>query len=142
MANKDLSNISYDPLDDFFGDFGKSLLNSVAGGNNRMKTDVIDHDDHYEVVSELPGFQKQDIDIQYSDDTLSIHAVHDLKKEVRDDDGHVVNQERRSSDVSRSFYLPDVQKDQISATYDGGLLKIELPKSAKEEQTSKSIDIN
>lgn len=45
-----------------------------------MKTDVIDHDDHYEVVSELPGFQKQDIDIQYSDDTLSIHAVHDLKK--------------------------------------------------------------
>ncbi|USS84551.1 Hsp20/alpha crystallin family protein [Fructilactobacillus myrtifloralis] len=141
MARNEIQNNGYNPLDDFFGNFGKSLLSSVAG-DNRMKTDIIEHDQDFEVVVELPGFQKQDIHLTYDDGTLSIHATHDINAEVQNDDGRVLNQERRSMDVSRSFYLPDVDDQGISASYDGGLLKVILPKAPHDEGDNHQIEIN
>ncbi|ANZ57514.1 molecular chaperone [Fructilactobacillus lindneri] len=141
MAKKELGTNNYGPLDDFFGDLGKSFLSSVAG-NNKMKTDVIEHDHDYEVVAELPGFKKKDIELSYEDGILTIHAVHDLDTEVQNDDGHVLNHERRSMDVTRSFELPDVKDNEISANYDGGILRVILPKAPREEGNNNTIPIN
>ncbi|TPR12933.1 Hsp20/alpha crystallin family protein [Apilactobacillus timberlakei] len=117
-----------DPMESFFGDFGKNFTNT-----SKMKTDVIENDKSFEVNAELPGFKKADIDIDYRNDTLSIHAVHDLNKDQKDKDGQLIRSERTSSNVSRAFYLPNVENDKISASYDGGILKINLPKEAKDK---------
>ncbi|CAI2609784.1 Hsp20/alpha crystallin family protein [Apilactobacillus apinorum] len=137
LRNRDFD--VFDPMSDFFGDFGKNFFNSVAG--NQMKTDVIENEDNYVVSSELPGFKKDDIHLDYDNDTLSIHASHNLNKEDTNKEGKVLRKERTSSNVARSFYLPDVEIDQISAKYDGGILKIELPKSTQ-KQAAHKISIN
>lgn len=139
MANELRNNVFnsfMDPMEDFFSGFGKNMVNS-----SKMKTDVIEHDKDYQVNVELPGFKKEDIDLDYRNDTLSIHAVHDLNKEFKDNNGKLLRSERTSSDVSRAFYLPNVEADHINAGYDGGILSITLPKSV-EKESKHSISIN
>ncbi|MBW1604912.1 Hsp20/alpha crystallin family protein [Lactobacillus sp. Sy-1] len=135
MTN-DLRNVdaALDPMDAFFGNFGKSFLSSVSG--NQMKTDVVENNDNYEVDSELPGFKKNDIKLDYNDDTLSVHAVHDLTKEDSDKQGNVLRRERSSSNVARSFYIPGIDDSKISASYDGGILKITLPKRVNDKKNT------
>ncbi|MHA8137995.1 Hsp20/alpha crystallin family protein [Lactobacillaceae bacterium Scapto_B20] len=140
MAN-DLSDMNsrLDPMDAFLGDFGKSFLSSYAG--NQMKTDVVENNDNYEVDSELPGFKKNDIKLDYNDDTLNVRAVHDLTKEDNDENGNVLRRERSSSNIARSFYLPSVDSSKIKATYDGGMLKITLPKRSEDQRKGTKISI-
>ncbi|USS90540.1 Hsp20/alpha crystallin family protein [Fructilactobacillus carniphilus] len=140
MARNEMQNNGRNPLDDFFGNFGKSLLTSVAG-DNQMKTDVIEHQTDYEVIVELPGFKKQDIHLTYNDGTLNVHATNDINAEMQNEDGHVLSQERRSMDVTRSFYLPDVDDHKIDANYHDGLLKVTLPKVASADDGSNNIEI-
>lgn len=139
MANELRNNVFndfMDPMSNFFDGLGRNMVNS-----SKMKTDVIENDDEFEVKAELPGFKKEDININYENDTLTIHAIHDLNKEQKDEDGKLIRSERTSSDVSRSFYLPDADTGKIGAKYDGGILDIMVPKSA-EKQSKHSISIN
>ncbi|WJV43511.1 Hsp20/alpha crystallin family protein [Apilactobacillus kunkeei] len=139
MANELRNNVFNDfmnPMSNFFDGLGRNMVNS-----SKMKTDVIENDDEFEVKAELPGFKKEDININYENDTLTIHAIHDLNKEQKDEDGKLIRSERTSSDVSRSFYLPDADTGKIGAKYDGGILDIMVPKSA-EKQSKHSISIN
>ncbi|NBI01317.1 Hsp20/alpha crystallin family protein [Lactobacillus kunkeei] len=139
MANELRNNVFndfMDPMTNFFDGLGRNMVNS-----SKMKTDVIENDDEFEVKAELPGFKKEDISINYENDTLTIHAIHDLNKEQKDEDGKLIRSERTSSDVSRSFYLPDADTDKIGAKYDGGILDIMVPKSA-EKESKRSISIN
>ncbi len=135
MANE-LSNVfdDDDPMDDFFGNFGRSLFDSVAS-HNQMKTDVIEHKNDYQVNAELPGFKKNDIHMDYRNNTLRIHATHKLNKETKNQKGRVLRRERSDSDVSRAFYLPNVDLSKVSAAYDGGILKVTLPKVTKDNDS-------
>lgn len=139
MANELRNNVFndfMDPMSNFLDGLGRNIVNS-----SKMKTDVIENDDEFEVKAELPGFKKEDININYENDTLTIHAIHDLNKEQKDEDGKLIRSERTSSDVSRSFYLPDADTDKIGAKYDGGILDIMVPKSA-EKESKHTISIN
>lgn len=139
MANELRNNVFndfMDPMSNFFDGLGRNMVNS-----SKMKTDVIENDDEFEVKAELPGFKKEDININYENDTLTIHAIHDLNKEQKDEDGKLIRSERTSSDVSRSFYLPDADTGKIGAKYDGGILDIMVPKSA-EKESKHTISIN
>ena len=139
MANELRNNVFndfMDPMSNFFDGLGRNMVTT-----SKMKTDVIENDDEFELKAELPGFKKEDININYENDTLTIHAVHDLNKEQKDEKGKLIRSERTSSDVSRSFYLPDADTDKIGAKYDGGILDIMVPKSA-EKQSKHSISIN
>ncbi|KRK46922.1 Hsp20/alpha crystallin family protein [Secundilactobacillus kimchicus] len=137
-----LANRNFDDLDpmNFFGgleNFGRNFFS-----DNSMKTDIKESDKDYEVSAELPGFKKDDIHLDYRDDTLRINGVHDLQRQDKDDDGRVLRQERSFSNVSRSFYLPGVDIDQVKATYDGGVLKLTLPKKATTKDDNHQISID
>lgn len=136
MANelRNMFDDDEDPMNDFFGNFGRSLFDSVAS-HNQMKTDVVEHKDDYQVTSELPGFKKDDIHMDYRDNTLRIHATHNISKVAKNDKGRVLRKERSNSDVARAFYLPNVDLSKVSATYDGGLLKVTLPKVEKDDSS-------
>lgn len=129
-----------EPMNDFFGNFGRSMFHSMPMMNN-MKTNVTDDGKNYQVVAELPGFKKNHIHMDYRNNMLRIHATHDSKKEAKDDQKHVIRREISNSDVSRAFHLPNVDFKKISASYDGGLLKVTLPKQAQKQDTSHQINI-
>ncbi|MCL0319441.1 Hsp20/alpha crystallin family protein [Apilactobacillus xinyiensis] len=115
------------------------LDNGFFNDNNNMKTDIIDNGDTYEVNAELAGFDKNDIHMDYRDNTLSINA----KKNANHDEenGKVVFSEISSNDIKRSFYLPNVDIKKIQASYENGILNVVLPKVNVDNQGhSISID--
>lgn len=96
---------------------------------NLMKTDVKDINDHYEVAVDLPGFQKDEVNVELENGYLTISAAKGLDKDQKDDEGHYIRQERYSGSCSRSFYVGDIQPEDIHAKYEDGILKLTLPKA-------------
>lgn len=126
-------------FDDFFNDFdmfpGWSGRNPLYGkhARNMMKTDVRETENSYEVDVDLPGFQKDEIRLDLKDGYLTIQAAKGLDKDQQDKKGKYIRQERYAGAMSRSFYVGDIQPEQISAKYEDGILKISLPKQEKKE---------
>lgn len=127
-------------FDDFFDDdFMRFPVwggrNPLYGKNakNLMKTDVRETEKTYEVDVDLPGFKKDEINVDLQDGYLTISASKGLDKDQKDKEGKYIRQERYAGACSRSFYVGEIEADQISAKYEDGILKISLPKQEKKE---------
>ena len=127
-------------FDDFFDDdfmrfpmwSGRDPLYGKRS-KNLMKTDVRETEDTYEVDIDLPGFQKDEINVDLKDGYLTISASKGLDKDQKDKQGKYIRQERYAGACSRSFYVGDVEAGDVSAKYENGILQISLPKQAKKE---------
>ena len=109
---------------------------------NMMKTDVRETDNTYEVDIDLPGFKKEDININYENGYLTISTSKGLDKDEKDEQGHYIRQERYVGNMSRSFYLGDIPKEDIKAKYEGGVLRLSVPKSdMKQIENTSTISI-
>jgi HSP20 family protein len=106
---------------------------------DNISTDVIDNGDAYLLQADLPGFKKEDINIDVDKDTLTISASH--KEEVNEKKGNYVRQERRYNSYCRSFHIPGIKKDGITASYNNGVLEINLPKENVILDEPKRIEI-
>lgn len=123
-----------DLMDDFFGT--GFLTRSNAGS---IRTDVKETDNEYIVEAELPGFDKKDIELDLTDDRLTITA---RQEESTDEENeNYIRKERRYGEVCRSFLVRGIDTEKVNADYKDGILRITLPK--QEEVVKKSrIDIN
>ena len=139
-----------DWMDDFpFGkEFEKEMFPEKSPlygkhAKNMMKTDVRETDDSYEVDIDLPGFKKDEIDVQLDNGYLSISAAKGLDKEEKDKEGKYIRKERYAGSMSRSFYVGDaITEDDIKAKYESGILRLSIPKKeAKQVETTKRIAI-
>ena len=137
-------------FDDFMNDFPfeKHFFgerNPLYGkhAKNIMKTDVKETDNSYEIDIDLPGFKKEDINVQLDNGYLTIAASKSLEKEDEHEKSHYIRQERYSGSMSRSFYVGnDVKQEEIHAKYEDGILKLAVPKkAAKAIETNKYIQI-
>ena len=126
-------------FDDFFDDaFDKRFFgehNPLYGkhAKNLMKTDVRETENTYEVDVDLPGFQKDEISVELKDGYLTISAAKGLDKDEEDKKGRYIRQERCAGACSRSFYVGELKPEDISAKYEDGILKLSMPKQAKQE---------
>ena len=126
-------------FDDFFDDaFDKRFFgehNPLYGkhAKNLMKTDVRETEDSYELDIDLPGFKKDEINVDLKDGYLTISAAKGLDKDEKDKKGKYIRQERYAGACSRSFYVGDVEPKDVSASYEDGILKLSMPKQAKKE---------
>lgn len=117
-------------------------LNKLDGFGHDIKVDVKETDSAYEIHADLPGASKENIDLKYEDDYLTIAVRNEENKDEKDDEGKYIRRERRSSYSSRSFYVTDIKKDDIKAEFKDGILKINLPKrEAKEEKVDNTIKV-
>ena len=130
MASRERAIMSLFPWADrdFFGNFT----------NSGMKVDIKETDNAYEVEAELAGFDKKDININYSDGYLTISAKKEASKDENED--NYIRKERSSCSLQRSFYLENADKETASAEFDKGVLKINLPK-AKDVEKKKDNNI-
>ncbi len=107
--------------------------------DNSMSTDIVDQGDYFELTSELPGLDKDDIKITIDENYLSIDV--DRKDEREEKKENYVLQERRSYNYSRRFDIRGIDKDKIKAKYKNGILKLELPKLEDVKEEKDYLDI-
>ncbi len=105
-----------------------------------VRVDLEDRDDEFVLTAELPGFEKDDIDVRVIDRTLRLEAEHAEETE-EEEEGEYVRRERHRASVARSISLPEaVEADDISATFNNGVLTVRFPKSEPVTQ-GKQIEI-
>ena len=101
---------------------------------NLMKTDVRETEGSYELDVDLPGFKKEEVNVELNNGYLTIEAAKSLDKDDTDKQGRYIRQERYAGSMSRSFYVgDDVESTDICAKYEDGILKISVPKAAHKE---------
>lgn len=126
--------------DDFFG-----KRNPLYGkkAKNMMKTDVKEHETGYEVDIDLPGFKKDELNLDLTDGYLTISASKGLDKDEEDKKGKYIRKERYAGSMSRSFYVgDDISEDDIHGKFENGILKLDVPKKeAKAVETKKRVQI-
>jgi len=104
----------------------------------RINLDLIQEKDRYVVQAEVPGVQKENIQLSIKDGLLTIHGEkkNDIS-ERKDDDKtgtQYVRRERRFGSFTRSLHLPeDAAEQNIDAKFENGMLKINIPRQEKKK---------
>ncbi len=128
-------------FDEFFDDDFpmipmRSIRNPLYGKNakNLMKTDVRETDNTYELDVDLPGFKKDEVQLDLKDGYLTISAAKGLDKDQEDQRGKYIRQERYAGACSRSFFVGEgIEPRDVSAKFEDGILRVSLPKQVKKE---------
>jgi HSP20 family protein len=119
----------YLPMMSVFDNFvNRFFIEDTTDENQRiMAIDIIEHDDNYSIEANLPGFTKKDIKIAVEENELIIEAQHEEKKEEKK--GSYCRCERYKGNYRRVLTLSDhIDKDNIEAKYEDGVLKINIQK--------------
>ena len=129
----------FDLFDNFFDD--DMFYNSKK--NNLMKTDIKETKNSYEIDMDLPGYDKDNINLSLEDGYLKINAKVE-KEDNEDSDERYVRRERFVGECSRSFYVgDDIVEEDIDAEFKNGILKVTIPKKEQIENQKevKQIEI-
>lgn len=129
----------HDGCNDWFG-FPRNFFddNEIE---NIMQSDVAETDKDYLVKIDMPGMDKQDINVNYNDGTLNVSGTRKSFKDTSDKNRNIIHKERSEGSISRSYRLPNVVASEIHAKYDNGVLTITLPKeTAGNDGNSIQID--
>ena len=120
-------------FDDFFEDsFERNFFgsrNPLYGkhAKNLLKTDVKESKDCYKLAIDLPGFKKEDVQVDLKDGYLTVNATKGMSKEEEKEDSRYIRRERYQGSCSRSFYVGNVQPQDVKCKYEFGVLKIQIP---------------
>ena len=97
---------------------------------NLMKTDIQEHDDGYTLEMDLPGFKKEEIQVELNNGYMTISAAKGLDEDEKDKkSGKYIRRERYTGSCQRSFYVgEDVTEEDIKAEFKHGILKLFIPK--------------
>jgi HSP20 family protein len=97
--------------------------------------DIFERQDHLVIRAEVPGIQKDDMDVRIENGVLTLHGERREEKEVKDVSTHLM--ERVYGSFTRSFSLPTtVDATKVTAVYKDGVLEVTVPKieTAKPKQ--------
>ena len=118
----------------FFDDYLSDFLPATKLEN--MKCDIYEMDNKCFIEMDMPGFNKNEIDIDIDNNYLIITA----SKQSEANDKNYIRRERIYSKISRSFYIGNVNENDIDAELKDGVLKIIIPKEETVE-TRRKIEV-
>jgi len=107
-------------LDDFFND--EFFLPSV---NSNSHLDVYQEDNKYVVEVDLPGYKKEEINMSFNNDLLTIKAEH--SEETKEDTKKYIYRSRSQSTFTRQIRFSNIEHENIDAKFEEGVLKVTLP---------------
>ncbi len=130
---------TYDPFR-MFDEMERSFFgNSNHAAVSAFRTDVTDTGDAFVLDAELPGFKKEDININVENDCLTISAERKIDEEEKQK--NFIKRERYYGSYSRSFDVSGVNVDGIEAAYNDGILKLTMPKKVETVPASRRLEI-
>ena len=123
-------------FDDFFTDpFGMMVMpqrhDPLYGkhSKNLMKTDVRETEDSYELDVHLPGFKKDEVNVELKNGYLTIQAAKRPGQGRNRQEGQVYPSGALRRSCSRSFYVgEDVEAGEVAARFENGILQLSIPK--------------
>ena len=122
---------SNDFADDFFNDFFAAPMKRVTYGSNSMRTDIKELDDSYELDVQLPGYNKEDVEVEIKNGYLTVRANHTEHTEDKED-GKYIRKECYTGSCERSYYVGDkLTSDDVKANFANGVLQLTVPKEDK-----------
>ena len=129
-------------LFDTFDSFARDFFRKSNADLPAFRTDIRDAGDSYVLEAELPGFNKEDINLDLKDGILTITAAHSESTEDKGDNGSYIRRERRYGSFQRSFDVTGIEETGITAAYLNGVLTLTLPKAKPAEPETRRIAIN
>ena len=124
-----------------FDELERSFFGNTRSMVSAFRTDVVDTGDAFKLEAELPGFDKEDIQINIENDCLTISAEHKSEKKEENEKKNFVKRERFYGSYTRSFDVSGINVDGIEAAYNDGVLTVKLPKKAAEIPASRRLEI-
>ena len=116
----------------FFDDFFTKEFDRFLDGtdHNQPAVNVRENENEFQVEVAVPGFRKEDFQVELDNDVLTIATEKEENNEQKDEQGNYVKREFRYNAFRRSFRLPEnvVDGDKINARYEAGILHLTLPK--------------
>ncbi|MCR4883989.1 MAG: Hsp20/alpha crystallin family protein [Clostridiales bacterium] len=137
----DLLGYTFDDMDRQMRKMDRQIYGRNA--KHEMKTDVREHEDGYELDMDLPGFKKDQIELNLENGYLTVTATKGFDKDEKDKQGRMIRQERYAGSMQRSFYVGDAMtSEDVKARFEDGVLHLTLPKKdAKKVPEKKTICI-
>ncbi len=116
-------------FDDFVDRFAYPVFNTAVNAiPSKMKTDVKEVENGYELEIELPGFKKEDVKAELKDGYLTIKAESTKDANEKDQNGKYIRKERYFGSCSRSYYVGEwVEQEDVKARFEDGILKLFVP---------------
>jgi HSP20 family protein len=135
--NKDFPSFGFLNPENFFPfDFGNSAREFPA-------VNICEDDKNYSVDVVAPGFKKGDFKVNLENDVLTISAESKTESDTEDERKQYSRREYGYRSFTRSFTLPDdTEEDNITANYEDGILKLNIPKSVQQEKATKKIEVS
>jgi HSP20 family protein len=128
-----------EPWDFGFGPVRVGFREQGLGGFRQPLADVFETDKEVVVTVELPGVNKEDIDVRVTENSVEVKA--EVKSEVKEEKEGFYRAERTYEGFYRVIPLPtEVKANEAKATYNNGVLEIRIPK-AKEETKAKKVKV-
>ena len=139
--------VKYNPFrpvsfNQIFDDFaGRSLSDFMKSDfvNLRPSVNVIENDDSFDIEVAAPGLSREDFNVEIEKDRLIISVSKESKTLS---EGDYARREFNYSSFTRNFHLPDyVSKEDVTAKYEDGILRIHLVKTPESRDVKKTIEI-
>ena len=124
-----------------FDELERSFFGNTRSMVSAFRTDVVDTGDAFKLEAELPGFDKDDIQVDVENDCLTISAEHKSEKKEENEKKNFVKRERFYGSFTRSFDVSGINVDGIEAKYENGILTLTMPKKAAEIPASRKLEI-
>jgi len=104
-----------------------------------MKTDIKEVGNNYVIEVDLPGYNKENIQIEMENGYLNVTAKVDNSNE-EEEEGKYIHKERYYGECSRSFYVGDnITEEDIKASFKNGILTLTLPKEEQKKIENKKF---
>lgn len=132
----------HNSLTNFFDEFDRHFFGNPSNSNlPSFRTDIRDDGDRFVLDADLPGFNREDIQLNLQGGVLTINAQHQDQKEDKDEHGNYICRERSSNSYSRSFNVTGIREEDITAAYQNGVLELTLPKQETQVPQTRRIEI-
>ena len=124
-----------------FDELERSFFGNTRSMVSALRTDVVDTGDAFKLEAELPGFDKEDIQIDIENDCLTVSAEHKSEKKEENEKKNFVKRERFYGSFTRSFDVSGINVDGIEAAYTDGILTLTMPKKVETAPAKRSLEI-
>ena len=139
-----LPSVFNDDFDNMFQGFFRPITQNepLIKGSRMPAIDIEESDDNFILMADLPGFDKDEINLSFHDGVLEINAEHNEETEKKQTGGNVIKERHFGSFFRSINFGQNISDQDINAKYEKGVLELTIPKIPEDKKTAKKIQIN